>query len=168
MKLFYHLFGYLLLGTVILIGTDEYIGLLTEVEQFETDMRTNAIQYGQSISGIIAHTWRENGEETAKALLQDANENNTISVRWVWIRDLLTNQQHKANKRFALQQLENGETASLISLDPDDERRLYTYVPVDVGEQRKGVLELRQTLVPLTNFTYKMVIRYFIQIQLLE
>lgn len=87
MKLFYHLFGTLLCGMVIMIGVDEYLSFRVEVNQFEVDMVTNALQTGNSISGMIAHTWKESGEDKALELLEDASTSGTIPVRWVWADD---------------------------------------------------------------------------------
>ena len=63
MKLFYHLYGYLLLGMIALIGIDEYLSFQAEIEQYEAEMITNAVQDGKIISAMIAHTWQESGRQ---------------------------------------------------------------------------------------------------------
>lgn len=159
MKLFYHLYGYLLLGMIALIGVDEYLSFQAEIEQYEADMIANAIQEGKSISSIIAHTWKEIGEEKALELIQDASESGPLKIRWVW-RDLLLGQ-YQGNQvvQEQLSKVIQGETVSF-KLDQDNGPTLrYTYVPVATGQSRKGALELSQTLASFKEFSQRMVLR---------
>lgn len=54
MNLFYHLYGYLLLGMLALIGLDEFLSFRAEIKQYETDMVTNVIQGGTQVGKIIS------------------------------------------------------------------------------------------------------------------
>ena len=156
MKLFYHLFGYLLFGMIFLIGTDEYLNYLAEVNQFEKDMISNAVQNGRSIAAIIGHTWKVSGENKAKELIQDASDSGTIGVRWVWADDLVADTSHTMAERQLLQKVGDGEILSVKMKSAGDDTSLYTYIPVDVGESRHGALELRQPLSPLNKFARRM------------
>ncbi|SHO49606.1 sensor histidine kinase [Desulfopila aestuarii] len=156
MKLFYHLFGYLLFGMILLIGTDEYFNFLAEVDQFEKDMVSNAVQNGRSISAMIGHTWQVSGEKKAKELIQDASNSGTIGVTWVWVDELVADTTRPMSEQKTLQKVAAGETVSLKLEGVESEKYLYTYVPVDVGEERQGALELRQPLLPLKKFTRRM------------
>lgn len=159
MKLFYHLFGYLLIGMIILIGTDEYLSFQAEVEQFEKDMVSNAIQNGRSISGMIAQTWKESGEDKAIQLIEDASNSGSIRIRWVWVETLDEDAGWHGGERTRLQQIETGKNVSLKMKDVHGDNLLFVYIPVDVGTAKKGVLELSQTLSPLKNFTQRMISR---------
>lgn len=161
MKLFYHLFGYLLLGMIILIGIDEYLSYQAEIEQYETDMITIAIQDGKSISGMIAHTWKENGEAKALDLLRDASEFGTLSIGWVWPHLLLTESTVTSDEKEQLQKVLLGESISFKKQGSNGSFLLYTYVPVDVGQQHPGALELSQTLISLKEYSSKMLRRAF-------
>lgn len=161
MKLFYHLYGYLLIGMFALIGIDEFLSFQTEIEQYENDMIINAIQDGKSISAMIAHTWKEIGEEKALELIEDASKSGTIHVRWVWPDLLLDNFTGTSTEKVQLQKVILGETVSLKMQEDDGTLSRYTYVPVDVGGERLGALELSQTLVSLKEFSMKMLLRAF-------
>ncbi len=162
MKLFYHLFGYLLVGMIILIGIDEYLSFVTEVEQYENDMITNAIQDGNSISGMIAHVWKESGEKKALEFIQDASESGTIDIRWVWVDTLFDEFQFSATEKEQFEKLDVGETISLKMRNKDGDLLRYTYVPLDVGQARIGALELSQALLSLREFSNRMLIRALI------
>lgn len=157
MKLFYRLFGYILLGVVVLIGTDEYLSYTVEIEQYETDMVTNAIQDGKSISVMVAHVWGESGGEKAKELLADASNIGDITFRWVWLDALSENSLKVLQEKELLDKLKSGEIVSVKKRNKIGDILRYTYVPVKVDTSRQGVLELSQTLVMLKAFNRKMV-----------
>lgn len=159
MKLFHHLFSYLLFGMVALIGTAEYLSFQAEVELFEKDMMRNATQNGRSISGMIAHTWRESGREKAMQLIQDASESGSTGIRWIRLDRLPAEPEHPDAGRQLLDQLREGQTVSLRLQDGHGEIFRYTYVPVDVGTAEQGALELSQSLSSLKSFTRRTIIR---------
>jgi len=161
MKLFYHLYGYLLLGMIVLIGIDEYLSFQAEIEQYESDMIINAIQDGKSISGMISHTWKESGEAKALELINDASESGTIKIRWVWLDILRENFTGTATEKKQLEKVLLGESVSLKLWENAGSLLRYTYVPVDVGITRKGALELSQTLLSFKEFSKRMLGRAF-------
>lgn len=159
MKLFYHLFGYLLLGMIVLIGTDEFLSFHAEVEQFEADMVTNAIQNGNSISGMIAHTWQESGEEKALELIRDASESGKIGIRWVWADSFPDASSLTGRDKEQFKKLDLNRVTTLKIHDPDGETFLNTYIPVDIGQERIGALELSQTFSALQRYSSRMLLR---------
>jgi two-component system, NtrC family, sensor kinase len=161
MKLFLHLFSYLLVGIIILVGIDEYLSFRAEVEQYETDMITSAVQNGKSISGMITHIWSEGGESKALELIQDASQSGQFVIRWVWPQLLLNQSEFTPVEKEHLQKVLSGEIVSFKMKHNSDLLRRYTYVPVDVGPQQRGALELSQTLVPLQNYSRAMLSRAF-------
>jgi len=161
MKLFYRLYGYLLLGMIALIGIDEYLSFQAEVELYESDMITNAIQDGKSISGMIAHTWKESGEEKALELINDASQSGSIKIRWVWPHLFLDDFTGTTTAKKQLQKVIKGEIVSLKMREKNGSLLRYTYVPVDVGLAHNGALELSQTLLSFKQFSKKMLVRAF-------
>ena len=161
MKLFYHLFGYLLLGMIVLIGIDEYLSFRAEIRQFEVDMINNAVQDGRSISGMISHVWQESGEERARQLINAAGRSETLQIRWVWTDTLFDEIPLTRAEREQFDKLARGEAVSLKRQSENGDLRRYTYVPVNIGEARQGALELSQALVPLGTYTNRMLVRAF-------
>jgi len=159
MKLFYHLYGCLLLGMIALIGIDEYLGFQAEVVQYEEDMVSNAVQLGKSLSGMVAHTWSESGKEKALELIDDAGRNGTITIRLVWPRLLLEASGLTATDRKKVEKMISGEIVSLKIRQPNNRQRCNTYVPIDLGQAKTGALELSQPMTPLKIFSRKMLVR---------
>jgi two-component system NtrC family sensor kinase len=146
---------------IILIGIDEYLSFEAEVEQYEADMVTNAIQDGNSISGMIGHVWKESGEKKALEFIHDASESGTINIRWVWVDTLFDESQVTNTEKEQLEKLELGESVSMKMRNKDGVLLRYTYVPVDIGKPRKGALELSQALLSLRQYSSKMLTRAF-------
>lgn len=161
MKLFYHLYGYLLLGMIALIGIDEYLSFQAEIEQYEAEMITNAVQDGKSISGMIAHTWQESGEKKALELIHDASESGTLKISWVWPHILLDGFTGSSTDKEQLGKILQGEVVSLKMQQEDGTLLRFTYVPVDLGSHQPGAIELSQTLLPLKEFSKRMLVRAF-------
>lgn len=159
MKLFYHLFGYLLLGMIALICIDEYLNFKTEIDQYESDMIINAIQNGKSISGMVSHTWRESGEKKALQLIDDASKSGAIKIRWVWLDTLLDTFTGSTADKDELKKTLHGKNISLKLKHVDGSLLRYTYVPVDVGTPQKGALELSQALLTFKEFSKEMLTR---------
>jgi signal transduction histidine kinase len=168
MKLFYHLFGYLLFGMIVLVGIDEYISYVTEVNQFEEDIVTNSVQVGKSIAGMIVHVWNESGEKKALELLQDASAAGKLKSRWVWLDELQENdffrQQDvdldatlKAGKPVSIKHVSRNGCA--VHNTKGTCTYIYTYVPVELGKGRKGAIEISQPLHALEKFKRQMLYR---------
>jgi len=141
---------------IALIGIDEYLSFQTEIAQYESDMITNAIQDGKSISAIISHVWKESGETKALELLGDASQAGTIKIRWVWLDDLHDNFSGTIGDKEQLKNALLGESVSFKRQENDGSSLRYTYVPVDIGTPQPGALELSQTLVSFKAFSKKM------------
>lgn len=161
MKLFYHLYGYLLLGMIVLIGIDEYLNFQAEIEQYEAEMITNAVQNGKSISGMIANIWQEFGETKALELIKDASDSRTLTIRWVWPHVLLSSFTGSDTDKEQLRKIIKGEIVSLKMQQEDGTLLRFTYVPVDLGNLQPGAIELSQTLLPLKEFSRRMLGRAF-------
>jgi two-component system, NtrC family, sensor kinase len=158
MKLFLRLYGYLILGISLLIAVAEFLSYRMEIQQYEADMIANAIQEGRSVSGMIAHVWKETGEAKALELLQDASATGTVHIRWQWLENIAAMMETAGEQQEKLERLGRGEAVSW-ELRNSDEMYRYTYVPVDIPGERQGALELSQPLVSFQAYSLKMLLR---------
>lgn len=147
------------MGLIALLAIDEYLSFQMEIEQYEADMVTNAIQDGKSISGMIAHVWTESGEAKAKELIADASQAGDLDIKWVWLDSLSEKTLLALREKKMLESLRSGESVSVKEHNNQGLILRYTYVPVHLGEVRQGALELRQTLVFLQEYRQRMVVR---------
>ncbi len=159
MKLFFRLFGYLLIFIIVLVGIDEYLSFRAEVKQFEIDMISSALQSGAGIAGIVASAWRESGEEKALQYIDAAARAGNIAIRWVWLDTLTLEYADSGREKEWLDGLSRSEPASFKMNGDDGELLRYTYLPVAVGTPRQGTLELVQKLTPLQEYKKRMMAR---------
>lgn len=162
MKLFYKLFSYLMVGILVLISIEGWLNYRIEIEQYDEDMKRNAIQIGKLMSGLIEHTWEKSGEEKTIQLLKDANSSkHKIKIRWVWIEKTKDSEHLPVIDSKALSRVINGETISVkLNLNKYSAAR-YTYLPLNLSYHEASAIELTQSLVPLKRFTRKMMFRSF-------
>ena len=160
MKLFSKIYSYLLLGIISLLIIDGNLNYEAEIQQFDIDMAANAEEIGRIMSGMISHTWAESGSTKAVQLIQDANHaDHMMNVRWVWIDEAMT-QHGDRNADLENLNLANAQQAvSFIALDEHRKRQRYTFFPVKIPGERFGALQLTQSLVPLQQYTQKMLVR---------
>lgn len=156
MKIFYQLFLALLLGLILIVSVDQYFSYREEIRQFEEDLIQNGIQDGLSISGMIRHVWLENGRQKALELLEDASVKGKLQVRWVW-SDNLKNPAVKYDSDLDIHaSFLAGIPFSLKTESSEPSASIYTYVPVPLGLEKKGGLEIVQSLSSLKKYKKQM------------
>lgn len=168
MNLFSKIYSYLLLGIFSLLIVDGNINYEAQIEQFDRDMGENAKEIGRILAGIIAHTWSESGADSAIRLVDDANRaDRQLTIRWVWLDEAVV---EYGRRNPELREIENTglpQAISFIGLDEQRIRQRFTYVPVPVPGERRGALQLIQSLDPLTEYTQQILVRFLITSALL-
>ena len=160
MKLFYKLFGFLIVGITLLLGLDGYLTLERERVQFDRAMTKNAIQIGNIMSGLIEHAWMGSGENKAIELINDANgSNHSVTLRWVWLTD---HSDPLHSPRISPVKFAHLKQGNIVSLKTDERGKngfRYTYVPLKLDNHTISAIEIQQSLAPLAEYSHKMLIR---------
>jgi signal transduction histidine kinase len=160
MKLFYKLFGFLIVGITLLLVLDGYLSIEREVVQFDRAMTENALQIGSIMSGLIEHAWMESGENKAIELINDANlSNHSVTLRWVWLENPLDPLHLPWIDAVKFAQLKQGDTFSLKTDKRDETGFRYTYIPLKLENHTISALEIQQSLLPLSEYSHKMLIQ---------
>ncbi len=122
---------------------DGYLSVHREIDLFENDMRNDVRLLGLTLEGLVAHVWQSSGEKTALASIADANEKqNFVDIRWVWISAPPGSPFAPAVPEAKLKKAMLSGNTMLVRRDSSGVRRIYHYVPVNVGTGRSGALEL--------------------------
>jgi signal transduction histidine kinase len=125
-----------------------------EIRLFQTDMRRDDKMMGQALAVAMKDIMQQSGEESAARLIDQANRNESgIRVRWV--------KPDKATNRLILpalpieelKPLEDGKEVATIHRQTNGQNYLYTYVPVGVGREGRGALELTESLEEQDRYT---------------
>ncbi len=162
MKLFYKLFGYLMIGILVLIFIEGWLNYRIEIDQFDEDLKRNAIQIGKLMTGLIEHTWEKSGEEKTIQLIKDANSSkHQIKIRWIWLEKTLDSKHLPVIGPKELSKVIKGEILSSKIKDKGGSERRYTYFPLDLSHHEASAIEIDQSLIPLKQFSRKILIRSF-------
>ncbi len=135
----------LVLGIVAVLAVYAYMRVERELALFDKDMRRDAALMGAVLAHATAYAFRTEGEVAALSLVRDvAKKSQHVQVRFVWLEPS-TDERYLPELAFReLDTVLAGRTLSHRS-----ERAggaLYTYVPVQVPDSRKGAVELRESL----------------------
>lgn len=160
MKLAGKLMLLMLLGIVFLHSVQGYLTIRREMELFNKDMRTDASLLGHALKELIADVWRTNGEERALELIEDANrDEHLLQIRWVWLDAPQGDPHHPHISREKLSPVARGQEIALKEKESEGPGYLYTYIPVKVERERRGALELAESLSMVDDYLRTSVVR---------
>jgi two-component system NtrC family sensor kinase len=146
MKLFYKVYLFLVVLLILVLGGAGYLSYQREIALFDSDMESDALLLGKALSGLIEHSWKESGPETALTLIHDANiKEHQLKVRWVWLD---ASAAPPYVPRVPLERLDKVAQGKSISLKLDISEKgsyRFTYVPVNVDKNHTGAIELAES-----------------------
>lgn len=135
------------LGICVIYGVNGLERYQREAELFETDIQRDHEVMGRGIVAAVAELWEDEGEERALDIVERANERESqILIRWVDLGAAVGDPRAPTAPRDRLARVGEGEIASWT--DNAGPGRLYSYVPLRVGERWIGAIELSETLQP--------------------
>ena len=137
----------LVIGVALVALIQGYLDYQREREVFDRQMRGEASALGRALGLGVADVWHRDGEAAAREFLVDANKGERVRVRWIW----LDAKGHDAPSQ-ARELLEPMKQDSVVVIRDQVKRRLVTYIPVKVPEQRDGGLEISQSLGPFDQY----------------
>jgi signal transduction histidine kinase len=144
------------LGLVLALFTRGQIDEATD--RFERDIQDDAKSVGRLLRPNIARTWRLEGKMAALYLIQYTNETlksanveTKMRVRWVWLELPMPESNQPT---VAIEQLGPALVGREQSIFSAADKRIYTYVPVNVGIDGapRGALEISESTVPIEEF----------------
>ncbi len=132
----------LVIGVAFVALIQGYLDYQRERDVFDRQMRGEAAALGRALARGVAHVWHQDGEAAAREFLETAtSKRESLQARWIW----LDAKDHDAPRASHddLGALEQGE---IVTLRDSTRRVLFTYIPVEVPERRRGGLEIAQSL----------------------
>jgi two-component system, NtrC family, sensor kinase len=163
MKLTIKIMSIIFLGIIFLLIVDGYISVKREINLFDNDMERNASLLGNTVKELTLDTWHDAGQDRALALIKRADrEENHMRIRWVWLDNPSGGPYIPHVAREQLASVSLGKEISVKKLDHHGYGHLYTYVPVKIGSDRYGALEISESLSKLKNYIHKTILRSII------
>jgi signal transduction histidine kinase len=159
MKLTARLMLYLVVPLVGVLAVDGYLSVRRQIALFEEDQEDNARRLGHAMREMITSVWRSKGPEPAFQLIRDADEEDRrMRIRWVWL-DAVGDAQRPLADPADLGPVLRGKEQSIKGRDATGSGFRHTYIPVFVEGERKGALELSESLSRLDEYARATVAR---------
>jgi signal transduction histidine kinase len=163
MKLAAKLIYILVLGIITVLAVNGYFTVRHDIEIFETDMKQNAHLLGRAMKGSVTDVWLTSGQKRAVELISEVNEGaQRLYIRFVWLNAPPDDPYSPRIPREKLDMVIQGQEVSFKERYKDGAGYLYTYVPIKIGLNRLGALELSQSLSRLDEYAHNAVVRIFV------
>lgn len=138
-------------GICLVYGIAGFDRYRREAEVFEADIRRDHEVMGRGIVAAVAELWEDEGQKRALDIVARANARESqVQIRWVDLDAPPSSDQAPAAPREVLRAVAVGQPVNWT--DPAGDGRLYSYVPLQVGEVWSGAIELSETLQPEHDF----------------
>ncbi|MBL0217967.1 MAG: HAMP domain-containing histidine kinase [Myxococcales bacterium] len=138
----------LVIGVALVALIQGYLDYQRERDVFDRQMRGEAAALGRALARGVAHVWQRDGEAAAREFLETAtSKRESLQARWIWL-DAKDHDSPRVD-RDALGELTQG---NIVTLRDPGRRVLFTYIPVEVPERRRGGLEIAQSLEQLDTY----------------
>jgi two-component system NtrC family sensor kinase len=135
----------LVLGISMVMAVNAYVRIQREAAVFEADQARDQHSLGRTLSAAIKAVYQSEGEESARRLIEGANEaESDIQIRWIDFEELQAGRTSPALEDGLLVTLRSGSDVTFIR-DEEDGARRYTFVPVPLDEVPEAVLEISES-----------------------
>lgn len=160
MKLAIKLSSLLILGMVGLLGINAFLAVRRETAFFRADMEHDAKLLGHAMRTLVADVWSTNGEQRALQLIEEANrEEDVLQIRWVWLDGTGGDNFRPRIEGRVLEDVASGAEVSRQDPEGRYDGQLVTYVPVSIGGEHPGALEVSESMSQLQTYRRRMIAR---------
>jgi two-component system NtrC family sensor kinase len=160
MKLALKLTLFLIGGAILVHSINGYLRVKREAEFIDIDMKSRADLLGRAMSGLVKDVWKTVNQERVLELIDEVNQKeHQAYIRWVWLD---SKAEDSFQPRVSLAKLDaviHGRKIHYKERSKNGSGYLYTYVPVDVEEQRPGALELSESLSAYDDYVHATIYR---------
>ncbi len=140
-------------GLLIIVGNLHYE---MEIRQFDENMQVQTRAVGEVLAAVIADTWLDKGSAEALRQIDKADQADPErTITWVWLDEV---RRQFAGRHPHVQAFDGQDPSSwmsFVALDEQSTKVRYTFVPVAIPGQRRGMLQLTQSLALLVDYTHR-------------
>jgi two-component system NtrC family sensor kinase len=130
-------------GVSTVLAVNGFFRVRREVALFDSDRVRDDVLIGETLATGVEAIWRSEGRERALGMVSAAGAREArVRVRWVWLDE---------PSSFPLRDLAPGVPLTrtrVVTSDGRDQERRFTFVRVEVPDQRPGAIEVSESLAP--------------------
>ena len=148
MRLSFKIMSFVFLEIFVLLGIDGYLSVNREIELYEYDMRRDTILLGHALRQLVLEAWRHNGAAHALELIEEVNKDkeHQVKIRWVWLDVPPGDAFAPRVSKDKWDTVRSGHEICFTENRESGQGQIYTYVPLQVENDRMGALELSESL----------------------
>ena len=136
-------------GVLVLLTIDSTLLVRHDMRVLDRSIRADAVHLGNVYGELLRELAAVRGADAAVALVHNLDqEDHDMKLRWVWLDELLPSPHAPLVDGEQLERIVARETLSLRRSITDEPDLLAVYVPVDLGVERLGALEVTESLAP--------------------
>ncbi len=132
-------------GVSVILAVNGYLRVRREVALFESDRIRDDVQIGKTLAAAVAAVWQTDGPARALSMVKQADgQEGRVRVRWVGLGGDSTDP--LPVPRETLLAIPPGGSRSLVGNGGARGDQRYTFVPLELGDTQRGVLEVSEPL----------------------
>jgi signal transduction histidine kinase len=152
----------LIVGAILVVGTEALVSIWQDVGTFKHDMRRDAEQMADTLRDLVEHAWATAGQERTLRLIDNANrEDGQMTIRVVWLDAPPGDARRPRVDAAQRNDAGTGRWGMFQERDASGHGYQYTYVPLNVDSDKPAALELAKSLDGLDRFRRHTVLRAF-------
>lgn len=136
-------------AVILLTALSSYFAVQREFWRFEDDQAAVADRLAGQLQGKLAVAWQQQGREGLVDVIRRGASGEQVQLRWVWLDPAASNPDRPAAPLERLVLPEAGQSISVDTFDAAGGHRLHTYRLVELGNGKRGGLELTGSLAPV-------------------
>jgi two-component system, NtrC family, sensor kinase len=134
---------------ILMTAVSSYVAVWHGFQRLQQQQITHADRMAGRLQQDLQRAWRERGPRGIFEILQRDASWQHVRVRWVWFDPGADAAHRPAVPVDQLAGALRGDMITVTTRDSSGGRHLRTYCPIEIGSDRRGGLELTESLQPL-------------------
>ena len=137
-----------------LVGVSGYFSVQREVAFFEVEMTARHARLVTAVEPMLRDAWRSAGRGgMLRFVARIEGDEQQVRIRWVWLDETADDTTRPAASRQALAGIPAGQLTSMPVRETDGAGLYCSYYPVELGDGRRGALEMSESLARRDQYT---------------
>ena len=143
-----------------LVGVSGYLSVQREIAFFEDEMTARHGRLVTAVEPMLRDAWRSAGRGgMLRFVASIEGDEQQVRIRWVWLDETADDATRPVAPQLSLSRIPMGQLTS-VRVRANDELGLYcSYFPVELGDGRRGALEMTESLTRRDEYTRSTILR---------
>jgi len=168
MKILSRIFIIIFLCIFLILIIEGFYSVYREIKLFKRKINRNALVIGHAMRNMVQYIWEIGGQDDALEMIQLSNKKNeSVKIKWVWLDALPEDIYAPSVSKKILNFILDNPDSTYFEFYKRKKGNCYTYIPVKTYTNRKGAIEISESLINLYQYIYSTIFRTIILISVL-